>query len=217
MELTEKNPELFREGDFEIIFDEEIVDEFCRKNDRVIGQIYHSPYHRLLVDLVKMKKKGKYIVAAYERMVPMQTGAGVAVLVSKGKFLLLKQFRHAVRKIELGFPRGFGEADLESTDNIGKELKEECGIETGKIKKKIKIGKIAQDTGILGTEVDVYYCEADDVKPSLNYEGILGYTLLEENELTEKIRSGEITDGFTLSSFLLYKEWKDCEKGKGGS
>ncbi len=197
--LMDERPELFATSEeLEIITDEEAVLTFCRQSGQTFGVVYESPYSMMVVDLVRNRKGNCF---AYERLIPAQTGAIVSVPMYEGKFVLLRQFRHAIRSEQLAFPRGFGEAGLTAEQNLYKELSEEIGAE---VLSSIRLGSITPDSGISGTRAEVYFCTVSCPQIKEGYEGILQCLLLAPDELYAKIVAGEVTDGFTLAALTLY-------------
>ena len=62
----------------------------------------------------------------YIRILPRRPESAVAVLpVLNGKILLLRHFRHSLRKWMWEIPRGFGEYGITAAENAEKELREE--------------------------------------------------------------------------------------------
>jgi len=190
-------PELFRTSELlPIVTDKEQARAFHKRTGQCIGVIYKSPYHILLVDLID----GKY---TYERLIPaMVRGAVVIVAVKDGKYILLKQYRHALRDFEFSFPRGFGEQGISPEENARKELAEEIGADVISME---YIGSVAADSGILGTKVDIFYCEISDYTTNTGIEGIVEIIEVSPNEMDKMISSNEISDGYTLSAYFLSK------------
>lgn len=199
--IAEERPELFKNSeDLSIVFDEILVKEFENISGRKIGCIYKSEYNIFLVDLVIDKSGNKF---AYERLVPnAKSGAVVAIVNYKNKFVLLNQFRHALRGNQLSFPRGFGEEGLSELENLKKELYEELGSD---IKSYKYLGNVVSDSGIGNNRVSIFYCEISEFSIKTNYEGINDVVLLDENEFIDYIKDNKIDDGYTLSAYTLYK------------
>ena len=191
LDLAEERPELFKASSrLQIIMDYESVQQF----------VYRSAYNLLVVDLVENMKGERF---AYERLIPaVKKGAIVSIPVYDDKFVLLKQYRHAMRAFQYAFPRGFGEEGLSAEENLQKEIKEETGADVKKIS---HVGTVIADSGIGSNEVDVFACEITEPQLKLHYEGIEEIELLTEKELVKWIAEGRITDGFTLSGYALYK------------
>ena len=193
--LMHQRGELFRVSELlPIVTDKEQARAFYERTGLPIGVVYKSPYHILLVDLID----GKY---TYERLIPVvERGAVVAVAVKNGKYILLRQYRHALRDFQLSFPRGFGEQDISPEENVSKELLEEIGASVISAQ---HIGQVVADSGILGTKADVFYCEISGYIPDSSAEGIVEIMEVSPNELDKMIALGEISDGLTLSAYSL--------------
>lgn len=199
--LKEERPRDFIADDrLEIIYDAALVEAFQQESGRIIGVLYHSPYRILVVDLVK--REGKMF--AYERFLLTKEGAISTIPIYKNKFVLLRQFRHSIRGEQISFVRGFGEDGLNVIENAKKELAEELGAKTDTA---IQLGSIIADCGASASPVAIVLCYIDNVELKCQYEGIQEILLLSKEELEEKIFNGEITDGYTVASFTLYKSW----------
>ena len=73
----------------------------------------------VVVDVVRAKNGSLF---AYERLMNrVMRGAVVIVPYYNGKYILLRQYRHALREYQYGFPRGFGEEGMSAKENAGKE------------------------------------------------------------------------------------------------
>lgn len=83
------------------------------------GVVYQSRYNTVLVDPIQ-KLDGTFY--PYERVLPT-AGDGIVIVARKrGKFILLKQYRHALRKAQYGFPRGYAEPGASPFENVRREL-----------------------------------------------------------------------------------------------
>ena len=136
-------------------------DEHCNKGDSIIvelgrleetfgcrfGVVYESKYNSIIVDPVK-KDGGGYF--PYERVVPKAGDGVVALTVCNGKYVLLRQYRHAPRTEVLSFPRGFAEEDFTDKDNVAKELNEELHVKPNEIVSIEMLGRVFPDSGRTG-------------------------------------------------------------------
>lgn len=199
-ELMKSRPELFEDGVIHIVKDEETIAQYEKETGRDIGIVYKSAYNMVLVDLVYIEE-GKYF--AYERLVPtVAKGATVILPVCNGHFVLVKQYRHALRNYQYSLPRGYGENKLSAAENARKEIREELGAEATNIR---YLGECVANSGISGDKVAVYTCEVDNISTDVREEGIVDYILVTEKELKEMLRTGKINDGFTMSAYALFK------------
>lgn len=193
-------PELFlKSGVYPIVTDTEEIKSFEKATNKKIGVLYKSKYNMLVADLIN--DNGKHFV--YERIIPTATGRGVVCIpIFQGKLLLLNQYRHSIRKQQLCFPRGFGENNITSAENAKKELCEEIGAKISNIK---FLGSFTADSGLIGSECDVYLCFVDSYNPASNEEGIKEIILLDQESFENDIKTNKINDGFTLGAYALYK------------
>ncbi|NFG26885.1 hypothetical protein FC777_07005 [Clostridium botulinum] len=210
IDLYKNRPDMFKENNNMTIVKpikdgiKEIIkyDTVYNKN---IGVVYKSDYNMMVVDLIR-NKEDKY--STYERLMPIvQKGAVVVVPLYKGKFILLNQFRHAIREKQLAFPRGYGEIDkngeeIDAENNAIKEIEEELEAEI--IDKPQKLGNVIADSGISANKVMIYTVNIAAYKEKSGYEGIESIQLKTEEELIYSIKNGEINDGYTLAAYMLY-------------
>lgn len=214
-ELIKERPESFaNNGQLTILTDEHSVEAFEQQSGQTIGVVYESPFNLMVVDLVEDPNGKRF---AHERLLPaISKGAVVAVPIYDGKLVLLNQYRHALRRNQYAFPRGFAEAGISPADNAIKELGEELGAE---VKSYRQLGTVVADSGINGNEVSVFLCELKNVELKYQYEGIESLIMLTEDELADWIANGRIDDGFTLAAFCLYRgygsgRWFQLEENK---
>lgn len=191
-------------GPLEIEFDAEIVRRYEETNQTKIGVIYQSPYSILVVDLIR---DGPGTWYPYERILPATVHGGgiVAAVFCKERFVLLNQYRHALRQNQLSFPRGYGEPGLSDEENLRKELKEELGAAVTETE---RLGDIVADSGISGQRVTAFFCHVEEVALHNGHEGIIDLKFLTGRELQTMIGNGAIQDGFTLSAASLLQSKK---------
>lgn len=164
------------------------------------GIVYESKFNRMIVDPIKLESEK---VIPYERISPTEGNGAVILPKYKDKFLLLRQFRHAIQKEQYAFPRGFSDKDCTPLKNMERELNEELNVKT--IKSVVKLGEIAPDSGLTGSIVHIWKVDVADYEYKGIHEGIKEIVELTEKELVEWICEGKIDDGFTLGAYLLYQ------------
>lgn len=198
--LTRTRPEEFsNNGEFDIILDYDTLLQYSQEHDHMLGVIYESKYHIFVVDLVRDKKGN---VFPYERLLKTIPGGVVILTMHQGNFVLLKQYRHAMRTYQYAFPRGFAELNLTSVENAKKETSEELKSTTDNF---IYLGTVIADSGVSGNLVQVYKCEIVDDIAVENVEGITGIIEVSEEEFRNMVYNHDITDGFTLAAITLYR------------
>ena len=202
LELMKERPEEFdnNNAEYEIITDPEKVSRYESETGKRIGVVYESPWHLMVVDLVTTGGQ-KYF--AYERLLPAVRKGAVAALTMCGeKYILLNQYRHALRGLQYSFPRGFAEEGLTPEENLRKELSEELGAEPDEVK---FLGNVVANSGVSGDKISVYLCRINSFKEKKHYEGIKKVEVFSHEELEEMMREGKIDDGFTLSALQLMR------------
>lgn len=163
------------------------------------GLVYRSLWHTLLVDPIS---SGEGNFFPYERVLPTANDGVVMVTKHNDNFVLLKQFRHAIRREQYSFPRGFAEPNSTPQENAVRELQEEIGAVV--TKSPVPLGRIAPDSGLTGGCAFVFMVEVDEYRTSSGHEGIKEIIEVTEAELDDMIASGKIDDGFTLGAYCLY-------------
>lgn len=201
MELMTQRPHLFTSHTLEIQKDPALLQEYVEKTGTLLGVVYRSRYHTMLVDLVR-GEDGTFF--PYERIVQTSIGKSVVLVpIYEEKFILLRQYRHALQETQLAFPRGFGEDHLTAEENAAQELKEELGARWTSLH---PLGDVVADSGLSSNRASVFY--GNITPPTLETEeGIQELLSVTHQEMVKLIRESAINDGFTLSAFSLY-----CQK-----
>ncbi|MBQ8804716.1 MAG: NUDIX hydrolase [Tyzzerella sp.] len=196
--MAERPQHFISSKELEIITDEKLVTDYENRTGKTIGVNYESKYRIMVVDLAYDGKK----YFAYERLLPaVDTGAVVIVPMYNGNFVLLEQFRHALRGHQYAFPRGFASEGYSAEENCRKELQEELGCETKEV---VFLGTVVADSGLSGDKVSVYVCTIDSYEEYQGYEGICSTIELTPEEFTNYITKGKINDGYSLSAYAMY-------------
>ena len=165
------------------------------------GVSYKSNYNTMIVDPVVGGANGYY---PYDRVTPTSGRDGVVmVTVHNGKYVLLRQYRHALRKAQYGFPRGFAESGETPMQSAIRELNEE--LHAMVTKEPVLLGRIAPDSGISSACVYIYLVKLDDYVVQKGHEGIMDAIEIPVEEFKNWIDAGNTDDGFTLGAFSLMK------------
>lgn len=206
-ELLAERPHLANDALHEnliIELDKQALIAYQNQHNIKVGVVYESNYHILIVDLVHT---GNQHYFTYERLIAKEQGvATIMIATYQDKFVVLKQFRHALRQYQYAFVRGFGADGLSGEDNARKELYEEV---LGEVKNIELLGSVAVDSGITDKIVEIYYCELSSMQVQIGHESIEDCIMLTFDELYQWIKQGKIDDNFTVLAFYLY-----CDKIK---
>lgn len=202
-ELMRERPELFANlsGGIEILTDPTLIEQMEREQGVTVGIVYEDEYLTLIKDAVRFADG---VVGPYIRAYHKSSG-GVSIAVLCGdKMLLLRHFRHSLRRWMWETPRGFGEAGQTTEQNAFRELYEELGVKPLTL---TRLGVLTPDAGIIGEDVTLYLASIDADSPLVTevHEGIERVALFTKEQIKAAILSGEITDGITVAS-LTYAE-----------
>lgn len=162
--------------------------------------IYQSRYNTFLVDPIA-RPDGTYY--AFERVLPT-AGNGVVIVAWKaGKFILLKQYRHALRAEQYCFPRGHAEPGATPAENIRRELAEELHATVAHTPQ--SLGFLEPDSGLTSRRIEVFLAELDDYQANIGHEGILEVREVSPEELESMIEDGTVSDGYTIGALELWR------------
>lgn len=192
----------------ELLRDEELY-------GRQYGIVYRSKFNIFCVDPIIGKKHDYF---PYERVIPTAGNGDVLVCVHKGRLVLLKQYRHAPRKIQYAFPRGFAEPGLTPEENALKELGEELHAKLKPGTSVVYLGGISPDSGLASTCANVYLVRLESYGYDKDYEGIKSVIEITPRQFEKLVKGNrqvtkesnqkrDFDDGFSLAAYQLYKAY----------
>jgi ADP-ribose pyrophosphatase len=218
LKLIEQQPELFANpddnGTIRIITDpRKILAEQAKlrialrkNNDPIVWAeirvLVEDPWYIVIRDIVEFPDgtMGGYI-RCLNRKSSIQGSTNVVILAEQNhQIILLQHFRHELRQFFWEVPRGFGEPGIDPDEMELIELDEEI-----KIRPSILVQTAFFQEGAGGTAY--YYAKLpDNVSISGGFnEGIGQKIMVEVADLDEWIKTGRITDTFTLVAIFLAK------------
>ena len=135
------------------------------------------------------------------RLVPtedQEDGVVMAPIDQHGRLLLVRQFRHPVRRWMVECPRGARERGETPEEAAARELREEIGAEATVF---LPLGRLAPDSGQLGTVVWLLAARVSRTGPSQpeDTEAIDRMVPMTYAALRSACERGEILDAFTLA------------------
>lgn len=201
------NPDLVAESsEYRIadVTDREVLKAIVRNQElykQKYGVVYDSAFNTMVVDPIK-NGQGFF---SYERIVPSALKNGIVLFtVCNGEIVLLRQFRHAIRKEQLCCPRGFGESNISTVENAKKELLEELSAVA--IEEPVELGVITADSGLSSGSATVFLMKIEKFG-AVNEEGIREIVTVTPDKMQQMVRNGEIDDGYTLAALSLYSTY----------
>jgi len=175
----------------------EIVSDLALQRTAGAGLIYRDSYVILLRVAVRFRNG---FVGPYIRMIPAAGQGGAAVLpVIDGDIVLVLHERHATRQRHWEIPRGFAAQGETPEETARREAMEEIDISEPEI---IDIGSVHPDTGASNVHTRLYLARLTGVGHVEANEGIDALKQVTIDELDAMLRTGQITDSFTLAAIL---------------
>lgn len=157
-----------------------------------------NPYWDYVIEEYVMpnNKVGKYYYAH-------TLGSTIVIpKIDDKRFVLTIQYRYLNKNFSIEFPGGGLRGGLTPEENALEELIQETGYRANKLQ---LLGKFNPCNGLTDEICFVYLAEELDEgeqKPDESEE--IRKIILNEKEISEKIKTGEIWDGMTLASFSIY-------------
>ncbi|GAA1543911.1 hypothetical protein GCM10009730_61220 [Streptomyces albidochromogenes] len=218
--LRERRPELFVNPSgaaFKILLDragqKQASDEVSRaavaaglpESAGDIGVVYRDAYFSLVRDAVQFPNNR---LGTYIRLVPASVSGGAAVLplLTDGRVVLLRHFRHADRGWHWEIPRGFGDPGENGAGTAARELQEELGLHVVNL---TYLGAVSPDTGLRAGTDHLYLARIDTAQLTdsptrgAREEGIDRYLAVSQGELRSMVAGQQISDAYTLSAYAL--------------
>ena len=119
------------------------------------------------------------------------------------KFVMVKQFRVAANITTLEFPGGAINKDEDKLKGALRELREETGLEPGKM---FFLGTIRPNPAILSNCCHVFYAKNCKYEHETNFDDFEDIEISEVSvkEFENSVKNGEITHSLVLAAYSLY-------------
>jgi ADP-ribose pyrophosphatase len=160
------------------------------------GLMYEDPYIQLLRDAVIFPDGNPGL---YHRVIARHDEpTGVAVLARhRGKFVLVRHFRHPSRRWFVEVPRGAVGAGEDPAAVAQMEISEEIG---GTLYAVTRLGLLHGSTSLMRHCVVLVFGEVEAIGTPALGEGIGEILLVSGEKLVAMVRDGAITDAFTVAA-----------------
>jgi ADP-ribose pyrophosphatase len=131
-------------------------------------------------------------------------GAAAVVAVNDdGRLMMVRQFRHALRRFTLEIPAGKLDGDKETTESAAaRELEEETGYRCDRLEYLISLNTTV---AFCDEAIDVFLARnLVKTHQHLDEDEEINVELWSVDDLKKKIFAGEITDAKTVAAILAY-------------
>lgn len=136
----------------------------------------------------------------------------IVPLLENGEFLMTEQFRYLNKRSSIEFPGGGVKNEGEDLASAIEELEEETGA---KAKKITYIGEFNPFNGVTDEICKVYLAEGLSFVEAMPEESEeINIVKLSCDEIVNKIKTGEIYDGMTITAFTLFYLYYNSVQGK---
>jgi ADP-ribose pyrophosphatase len=163
-------------------------------------RVYEGRILNLRVDQIRTPTG----IEALREIVENGSAVAMVALDEQQRVVLVRQYRHAVRRLVIEVPAGKLDGDEDPLDGAQRELREETGYRAGRF---VRLGSF-YPAPAWSTE-SVYLYLATDLIPDpaqLDADEAIELLKVPLAEAIEMIRSGEIIDGKTMAALLLAQQ-----------
>lgn len=146
----------------------------------------------------KHQRHGRYLRLEWN----IPTSVAILPLLSDGRIVLLRTFRHALREWTLEIPRGLGKLHETPKATAIRERAEESGL---KVVELIDLGIITPDSGILSSNISLFLAKVVPLYGVSNASGdsreaIGNVLVISTDEIIEMIKKCQIIDSYTITA-----------------
>ena len=154
--------------------------------------VYKNPWFRVI-------REGRYHWVDQPRSV-----AGAVIFLQwRGRVAMVEQYRPAQGESLIEAPRGYAQPGETSVECAVREGFEETGL-LARSEDVVHLGDVSPDSGILAARIGCFFARIDDDATREKEDDEVNYAVMMEwSQLYERIRQGQITDGFTLSGLMM--------------
>lgn len=130
-------------------------------------------------------------------------GGSVVLAQADHKIAFIQTYRHPLKKLVLELPRGFADENETPIQCAAREFLEETGIKVDPKRFKF-MGKVSPNSGLLSSEPSIFkvkLIKSDFIGvKEIDGSEVIKVVWLSHRQIVKKIKTQEITDGFTLAA-----------------
>jgi ADP-ribose pyrophosphatase len=161
----------------------------------LVGLLVKDPWVYVLRDAVEFPDGHR---ATYTRVINRYDNGAAALPLYRGKIVLIRHFRHPLRKSILEIPRGAIEAGDTPAEAVKRELLEEIGAHAVRVE---PLGFLFGSTSLYGSGSHLFFAEIENLGVPQLAEGVQAIEEYTVDEFEGLLLRGDIVDSFTVAAF----------------
>jgi ADP-ribose pyrophosphatase len=208
-ELVEARPELFEnpQGGIRILLDPAEIEavEHAIAHDLEsrglpseganVGVVLNDPWFYVIRDAVEFSDGSR---RTHARVINRYSHGSAVLPVIRGKIVLVRHFRHPLRRAILEIPRGGIEPGCSPEDTAYAEVQEEIG---GIVRRIEALGFVYGMSHLSSSGAHLFFAELESVGAPQIGEGIASIEQFTVAEFENLMRRGDILDSITVSAY----------------
>jgi len=180
----------------------------CTKFDNVkvskSETIYEKHDRKVVVDTLEFEDGSTYewVYFGETEIKDKPTAVAVAAFTQDNKMLLVKQYRHPLRKLIYDLPAGGIMLGEDPRQAALRELEEETGYTAGNM---VWIGRFNWAPGNMAGVVELFFTKNLKIKGSFHLDEIAKIEFMNFDTVLEKVLRGEFIDSTLMIATLMIK------------
>lgn len=160
-----------------------------------VGVVFRDPWFYIVRDAVEFPDGAR---RTHARAINRVGNGAAGLPVIDGRIVLVRHFRHAVRRWMLEIPRGGIEPGRSAEETARAEISEEMG---GRVRRLTALGFLYGTSNLYASGAHLFLAELESVGEPQIGEGIVAIERMTAREFEEQLLAGEIVDSFTVAAF----------------
>lgn len=164
-----------------------------------VGVVFRDPWFYVIRDAVEFANGARRMHARVMNRV--NNGSAVLPMIGE-RIVLVRHFRHPLRRAILEIPRGGIEPGQSPEDAAHAEIREEIG---GSIRRIEGLGFVYGNTNLYGNGAHLFFAELESVGAPQVGEGVTSIEKFTVAEFEDLLGRGDIVDAFTVAAYTHAK------------
>lgn len=164
-----------------------------------VGVVLRDPWFYVIRDAVEFPDGAR---RTHARVINRHDNGAATLPVLNGRIVLLRHFRHPLRRAILEIPRGAIEPGASPESTAIAEINEEMG---GVVRRIERLGFLYGTSNLYGSGAHLFFAELDSVGAPQIGEGIASIEQFTLAEFEDLMKRGDIIDSFSVGAYAHAK------------